>query len=323
MHASASNSAPDGEANVVSQDIKKSRCPICRSVGEPLSSQWPHSQCAACRHVWVDGSGPSADNEYFESDDYAQWRTESDTLRQRQVEMAAERIDWLGTLADSAGRLLEFGCSTGEASAALADRGWTAAALDPSAPAIEIATQRYPAVDFGVGITPTEAGLIDPDRSDASGNGAVDLVMAFHVLEHIPDVHGFVELVAETLQPGGHLYLRVPNWDSWSRRLFGDRWPDNMAEHLHHFSRPSMTRLLAEHRFDVERMETKGQSRSWIGGVRRLISSEWNATETMPTTGDRSQTILKAANTIGRPLFAIEERCDAGSELLVLARLAD
>ena len=301
-------------------------CPICQTSGEPLSSQWPHSQCAECGHVWVDGSGPSADNEYFESDDYAHWRTESDTLRQRQVEMAAERIGWLGTLADHRGRVLEFGCSTGEASAALADRGWTAAGLDPSAPAIEIATERYPAVDFGVGLTPSEAGLVmarAADRPEDNSESAVDLVMAFHVLEHVPDVHGFIDLVVESLRPGGHLYLRVPNWESWSRRLFGDRWPDNMAEHLHHFAAPSMERLLVGHRFTIERMETKGQSRSWIGGVRRVVSSNWNATETMPTTGDRSQSILKAANTLGRPLFAVEERWDAGSELLVLARLAD
>ncbi len=292
----------------------KTQCPICNAPGGSLSSQWPHSGCDDCGHVWVDGSGPSADNEYFESDDYAQWRTESDTLRTRQVEMAAERIDWLGPLVATPGRALEFGCSTGEASAALTDRGWRASAVDPSEPAIEIAKDRYPTVDFGVGITPVEAGVPHDD---------VDLVMAFHVIEHIPDVHAFVELVSSVLRPGGHLYLRMPNWDSWSRRLFGDRWPDNMAEHLHHFSAGSMERLLGQHRFDVVRSSTKGQSRSWIGGVRRLVSSDWNATETMPTTGDRSQSILKAANSLGRPLFAIEERLGAGSELLVLAKLAD
>lgn len=288
-------------------------CPICTNPGQRRSSQWPHSSCEDCGHVWVDGSSPSADNEYFESDDYAHWRTESDTLRTRQLEMAAERISWLGPLLDRPGRVLEFGCSTGEGAAALAARGWRASAVDPSAPAINIAEARYPEVEFGLGVTPSEAGISESE---------VDLVMAFHVLEHIPDTHEFAELAAGLLPPGGHLYLRVPNWDSWSRRVFGDRWPDNMAEHLHHFSAQSMDRLLSQHGFDIVRSETKGHSRSWIGGVRRLVSSEWNATETMPTTGDRAQVILKAANTIGRPWFAIEERFGAGSELLVLAKRA-
>ena len=309
-HTSASGSADaDSEIDATANAVSVT-CPICDRPGHLLNSEWPHSECGLCGHVWVNGSSPSADNEYFESDDYATWRTESETLRNRQVEMAEERLAWLGPIVNQAGAVLEFGCSTGEAVAALANRGWSAAALDPSVPAIEIATERYPQVQFGVGITPDEAGL------DSRQN---DLIMAFHVAEHVEDIHGFIELITQSLADDGHLYLRVPNWDSWSRRLFGDRWPDNMAEHLHHFSTRSMTELLVGHGFDVVRIATKGQSRSWIGGVRRLVSSDWNATETMPTTGDRSQTILKVANTVARPLFAVEERFDAGSELLVLA----
>lgn len=287
-------------------------CPICTEAGTPLTSEWPHRACKDCGHVWVDGSAPSADNEYFESDDYARWRTESETLRRRQVEMAQERIAWLGLLAETPGSVLEFGCSTGEATANLAARGWTAAGLDPSVPAIEVARDRYGVPEFGIGITPEQAGVQAADH---------DLVMAFHVIEHIPDPNEFAQLVAASLKPGGHLYLRLPNWDSWSRRVFGDRWPDNMAEHLHHFSERSMGRFLSRHGFETVRIASKGQSRSWIGGVRRVVSSDWNAEETMPTTGDRSQSILKAANTVARPWFAIEERCGAGSELLVLARL--
>ncbi len=286
-------------------------CPVCESPGTPLDSQWPHSRCGECGHVWVDGSSPSADNEYFESDDYANWRTESDYLRQRQIEMADERLGWLGDLVDEPGSVLELGCSTGEAAAAMAARGWTARGVDPSAPAIKIASERYDGPEFGLGITPDEAGF--PSEN-------YDLVMAFHVLEHVPNLDEFAELTASVLKPGGHLYLRLPNWESWSRRVFGDRWPDNMAEHLHHFSESSMRTYLDRAGFDTVKISSQGQSRSWIGGLRRVVSSDWNAEETMPTTGDRSQSILKAANSIGRPFFAIEERYGAGSELLVLGR---
>lgn len=287
-------------------------CPVCDATGTPLNSQWPHRRCDDCGHVWVDGSSPSADNEFFESDDYAQWRTESDTLRRRQIEMAAERIAWLGPLVGTPGSVLELGCSTGEAAAAMADRGWTAAGIDPSEPAINIASERYSGPRFGVGITPAEAGVpVD----------GYDLAMAFHVIEHVPDLDSFANVIAGALKPGGHLYLRLPNWDSWSRRVFRDRWPDNMAEHLHHFSEPSMRRFLDDRGFDTVRIESKGQSRSWIGGVRRLVSNDWNAEETMPATGDRAQSVLRAANTVGRPFFTVEEWWGAGSELLVLARL--
>ena len=143
--------------------------------------------------------------------------------------------------------------------------------------------------------------------------------MGFHVVEHIDDLDAVSALARDSLAVGGRLYLRLPNWDSWSRRVFGDRWPDNMAEHLQHFSPGSMTRWLDASGFDVERLETRGNARSWVGGVRRVLSSDWNAKATMPTTGDRSQSLIGALDRMARPLFSVEERFDAGAELVVVA----
>ncbi len=282
------------------------KCPVCSEFGTPIDSAWNLVECRSCRHVWAKDS--QINNDLFESDEYASWRVTSEAIEQRQIDIAKDRIQWLGPV--PAGRVLEIGCSTGEAAAEMVARGWEAWGLDLSQPAIAIGHQRHPKVQLGVGVSPDEAGF------PASG---YDLLMGFHVVEHIDDLDAVSALARDTLVDGGQIYLRLPNWDSWSRRVFKDRWPDNMAEHLQYFSPASMAKWLDASGFEIDRLETLGNARSWVGGLRRAVSSDWNAEETMPTTGDRSQSLIGALNRAGRPLFSIEERFDAGAELVVLA----
>jgi SAM-dependent methyltransferase len=52
------------------------------------------------------------------------------------------------------------------------------------------------------------AGL---DEFAAENAGAFDVVCSFHVLEHLPDVRGFVLAMLRCLKPGGSLVVSVPN----------------------------------------------------------------------------------------------------------------
>lgn len=282
------------------------QCPVCAEYGTPVGSSWDLVECRFCRHVW--SKEPQGNNDLYESDDYASWRVASQAIENRQLEMAKDRVAWLGSLPP--GRVLEIGCSTGEAAGMMAEKGWETWGIDLSAPAVSLGKERYPSVELGVGITPADAGFPE---------SGYDLLMGFHVVEHIEDLDAVSALARQCLTVGGRIYLRLPNWDSWSRRVFGDRWPDNMAEHVQHFSPGSMTKWLDASGFDIERLETSGHARSWVGGLRRAVSSDWNPEETMPTTGDRSQTLMSALDRIGRPLFSIEERFNGGAELVVLA----
>jgi 2-polyprenyl-3-methyl-5-hydroxy-6-metoxy-1,4-benzoquinol methylase len=45
--------------------------------------------------------------------------------------------------------------------------------------------------------------------------GRFDIVCSFQVLEHIADVHGFIQAQIECLKPGGLLIISVPNNDSF------------------------------------------------------------------------------------------------------------
>ena len=62
--------------------------------------------------------------------------------------------------------------------------------------------------------------LNEPVRSHANRNReAYDVVCSFQVLEHVTDVHAFIEASLDCLKPGGLLIYSVPSLDSFSRQV--------------------------------------------------------------------------------------------------------
>jgi hypothetical protein len=56
-----------------------------------------------------------------------------------------------------------------------------------------------------------------------------DLITMWHFLEHDYDPLRSLGHAAELLGDGGTLIIEVPNLDSWSYTLFGNRWPGFQA----------------------------------------------------------------------------------------------
>ncbi len=65
-----------------------------------------------------------------------------------------------------------------------------------------------------------------------------DVVTMFETLEHVYDPVEKLKEVRRILKPGGVVSLEVPNWDAWTRMVFGSCWlPLLLPTHLQHFSR--------------------------------------------------------------------------------------
>jgi SAM-dependent methyltransferase len=123
------------------------------------------------------------------------------------------------------GPLLDVGCGTGAVLVAAGERNIEAVGVEPEGEAASIAADR------GATVHPTlleDSGL--PEASFRT-------VTAYHVLEHMPDGVGFLQLLSRWVEPGGYVAIEVPNWRSAERKGRGKRWPGlRPLEHVAHYS---------------------------------------------------------------------------------------
>lgn len=69
-----------------------------------------------------------------------------------------------------------------------------------------------------------------------SGGGCFDIIILWHVLEHLYDPGTTLDNVVQLLDPGGLLILAVPNFLSYQAKCFGPYWFHlDLPRHLHHF----------------------------------------------------------------------------------------
>ena len=140
------------------------------------------------------------------------------------------------------GPILDVGSGGGSLVAALRRRGLHGAGLDVSPRAAKIT---------GATGAPTVCAAL-PDAPFAAGSLAA--VTLLHVLEHVPDPVEFLLAARQLLQPGGRLFVQVPNAGSWQFLLLGRRWSAlDIPRHLFHFRADDLEDLLAGCGFRVVR----------------------------------------------------------------------
>ncbi|MDR2468744.1 MAG: class I SAM-dependent methyltransferase [Spirochaetaceae bacterium] len=144
-------------------------------------------------------------------------------------------------------RVLEIGCATGSVLAYLRDRGWLVHGVEISAPQANWA-QRERGLDIST--LPLEENHF-PDEH-------FFLVTASHLIEHLNDPVSFVREVNRILVPGGFFLITTPNTSGLQARLFGSNWRSAIFDHLYLFSRNTLSRLVHEAGFTVEKTVTWG-----------------------------------------------------------------
>lgn len=282
-------------------------CPICLSAA--LTRRYDEISlgiCSSCGHGWQLQGG--ANNAVMEDPGFAEWRDRFSWYFKRRADM------YIGHLAEAISEpprsAMEIGCSTGESLGALASvyPGISCRASDLSAASIRVARQRHPEFEFTVGAVPED-------------DEPADLLMAFHVVEHVPDIATLRQQMAARVNRGGLLYIRVPNFGALSRRLFGARWPDLVPEHVHYFTRNSLIAWLQEGEFDPLSVTTRGSSWQWMASLKRFAAGKrGQSTSANGHPQQRALQTVVVADRLLAPLLALEGLSGLGSELIVIAR---
>jgi SAM-dependent methyltransferase len=167
--------------------------------------------------------------------------------------------DWLARL-PTAGLALELGSGTGWMLRALRQRGWLAVGSERTVAAAAAARD-------AAGV-PMFVGDLDAIR-DAP---LLDLVIMFHVLEHLADPLSQLRAIARRVKPGGTLILGIPNIASWQARVVGSRWMHlDVPRHLCHFSPDAIERALRASGFRVARVDFRSFEHDPVGWVQGAL----------------------------------------------------
>jgi SAM-dependent methyltransferase len=100
----------------------------------------------------------------------------------------------------------------------------------------------------------------------------LDLVIMFHVLEHLADPLAALNEIARRTKPGGTLILGIPNIASWQARFAGSRWMHlDVPRHLGHFSPDAIERALAASGFRTSHLDFRSFEHDPFGWVQSSL----------------------------------------------------
>ena len=93
--------------------------------------------------------------------------------------------------------------------------------------------------------------IIRPKKPQTTDN-QYDMIMMWHVLEHVPDINKTVIALEKKLKHNGALVVAVPNRDSFDSKAYREYWAAwDVPRHLYHFNHNSLENLMKEKGFSL------------------------------------------------------------------------
>jgi SAM-dependent methyltransferase len=185
--------------------------------------------CGRCGFVQIE---PLLEDAYY--DDYLMTATHSRQMQEYQARQARDFVRRFSLIGKS---VKEMGCGDGSYLDHLRDAGVVVSGIEPSTRFRELAVER------GYDV---ESGYVSAQRQ--LEGGPYDGFVTRQVLEHVPDIHGFLTGIRLNLKPGAVGLIEVPSLEkAMSDRRFYDFFPD----HVNYFSLRTLRLALEINGFDV------------------------------------------------------------------------
>jgi 2-polyprenyl-3-methyl-5-hydroxy-6-metoxy-1,4-benzoquinol methylase len=159
---------------------------------------------------------------------------------------AVARVDRMTSLLTDTARLLEVGSGSGAFLASVAPFVEMLGGVEP-----DVEMRRFIERELGIDVHVTVE-----DAIDTLGTGVFDLVVGFHVLEHVPRPADFLRTLGQLIDPRrGRIVVEVPNVDDVLVSVYqipAYRTFYYQIAHLHYFSPVTLARTLALAGFSAE-----------------------------------------------------------------------
>lgn len=257
--------------------IHYSHCPVCDAddlqfvfevkdytVSGDLFAVW---QCNSCGLRFTQNV-PDQDHifPFYQSEDYISHTNTSKglinglyqkvrTITMKQKASLVKRY----TNIDS-GNLLDIGCGTGNFLQAMKQGGWSVTGLEPDAGAREVAHKMH-----GLETLPSHEIF-------NLKNNHFNAITMWHVLEHVHELHPYIDQIKNLLTQNGKLFIAVPNYTSKDAQMYQEYWAAyDVPRHLYHFSPQAMQVLMRKHGLKISHYLPMWFDSFYIG----LLSSKY------------------------------------------------
>ena len=223
------------------RDWEHIACPVCagndfRHLFEKAGE--PFVRCVACGLTLINPRPPFARIRDQYDAAYSAGYTRKSVAK---IIRARKRVARIGRVG---GRWLDVGCSAGFVVQAATEAGFEAWGVDIEADGIGYGRDT-------LGLARLACGVLEdqhyPDRH-------FDVISAYDVIEHVPDLNRFVAELARLLAAQGVLEIGTPDIGHWRVPRVLAQWNElKPSEHLYYFNRQTLGRLLARHGLRIVR----------------------------------------------------------------------
>lgn len=282
----------------MTQRVHYHSCPVCDSenIG-PLLTVTDHSVSGEHFVIWLcnicllrftqDAPDETDIARYYKSEEYISHTNTSKgfinrlylTVRKFTLEQKCKTVKEHTGL--QTGTLLDVGAGTGAFIKKMQQKNWNVTGIEPNNDARNVAKQ-----NFDLKLQPNDALNALPKHS-------FDAITLWHVLEHVHDLHGYMDILKSLLKPGGVLFIAVPNYQSLDAEIYGLTWAAyDVPRHLYHFSPQSVKALVQRHGLKITAQKPmwfdafyisllsskyKNGKTAWMGASANAIRSNINA----------------------------------------------
>lgn len=149
-------------------------------------------------------------------------------------------------------KVADVGSGNGSLCAELANAGYASVGIECDRAGVTLAREAHPAIHF------YQAGVQDDPGEIINGEGLFDAVVSAEVIEHLFSPHLLPIFARKLLKPTGYLIITTP-YHGYVKNLalsLANKWDDHHTPlwhggHIKFWSRRTLSKLLAEHGFNV------------------------------------------------------------------------
>lgn len=215
--------------------------PYLYAIESPASRaprEWPLQRCRKCDLIFLNPRPTEvASSVYYENSGYLPFSSAArskSVLAQIYLLLRTYNLAWKRKLIErltrrdksSTKRLLDIGCGTGEFLSEMRNAGWEVAGLERNFEAARYARDR-----LGLNVI---SGTVEELAAIAE---RFDVIILWHVLEHLYHPRETMQHVARLLQDNGIAFIAVPNIGGVDAKIYGKYWVAlDAPRHVQHFT---------------------------------------------------------------------------------------